>query len=293
MVMHLVLGDGEMPKNELTAHLSDLWSKATEADDQYWFILQSKAEPTATDRALVKWLNDNGIYFSVISGDPEADDKLYDGAAETHPARSLTTTVLKLLQEKPEGDEPADVLALFVSDDPEAEEDRYVSEVAQIVMDAGFPVFALNDGLAELDLPEGATPAAAEPEEEPEPVKKAPAKKAAAKKAAAPRPPADEEEETGEITREFLGERSLDELKAMAANRGIDLPPRTRHATYIERILGEAGDEVEVEEEEVEEAVVATNGRGKDGVIVIVTGDGTIVTKPVTHELVQSILGEI
>lgn len=297
MAMHVVLGDGEMPKKELTATLTDLWSKAAAEEAQFWFLLQAKSEPTATDRALVAWFVANEIYYEVISGDADADDKLYDTAAETHSVKSLATTVVKLLNEKPEDEETADVLALFASDDPDAEEDRYLNEVAQAAVDAGFTVFALNDGMVEVDLTTGEEePAAAAPD--PVPVKAA-AKKAAAKKAAAPKPAAAEadDEPTGEITREFLEERSLDELKAIAANRGIELPPRTRHATYIDRILGtdEPTPEVEVEEievpeiEDVVQVAIGTNGDGP-ALIVVVMPDGVIMSKPVPADYALSVI---
>ncbi len=300
MAMHVVLGDGEMPKKELTATLTDLWGKDTDAGQTFWFLLQAKSEPTDTDRALVAWLVANEIYFEVVSGDADADDKIYDSAVETHSAKSLATTVTKLLNSKPEDGEPADVLALFASDDPDAEEDRYLNEVAQAAVDAGFTVFALNDGMVEVDLTTGEEEEAAPA---PEPVKKAAAKKAAAKAAAptkkaaakaAPAPAAEEEaEETGEITREFLEERTLDELKALAANRGIELPPRTRHATYIDRILGAAPEEPgEVEVEEVEEIVIpdaALNGDGP-AMLVVVMSDGVIMTKAVPESFALSLI---
>lgn len=308
MVMHVVLGDGEMPKKELTATLTDLWGKAAAESDQFWFLLQAKAEPTATDRALVAWFVANEIYYEVISGDADADDKIYDTAAETHSAKSLATTVVKLLNDKPEDGETADVLALFASDDPDAEEDRYLNEVAQAAVDAGYSVFALNDGMVEVDLTTGEEEPAAEPAE---PVKKAAAKKAAApaKKAAAKAPPAAapeeaEEEPTGEITREFLEERTLDELKAIAANRGIELPPRTRHATYIDRILGadfdagEPGEAVVEEVEEIEEEISVNGDAGFDfgagpALLVIITSEGVIASKPCTNELAMAVITQM
>jgi hypothetical protein len=141
--------------------------------------------------------------------------------------------------------------------DATAAEDRWLNGVIQAAYDAGFPTRALNDGLVEIDLSEGA--AQAEEEPEPEPVAAAPVKKAAAKKApakAAPRPAADtpipdEDEATLEPapaasqpidvpSREELEDMEPSEIKEVAAAMGIVLPPRTRATTYIDHILGEA-----------------------------------------------------
>ena len=301
MAMHVVLGDGEMPKKELTATLSDLWEKDNTAGQTFWFLLQAKSEPTATDRAIVAWFVANEIYYEVVSGDADADDKLYDSAVETHSAKSLATTVINLLKSKPEDGETADVLALFASDDPDAEEDRYLNEVAQAAVDAGFPVYALNDGMVEVDLTTGEPePEAEEAAPAPAPVKAA-AKKAAAKKAAPKAPPADEDEPTGEITREFLEERTLDELKAIAANRGIELAPRTRHATYIDRILGaDAPGPAEAVVEAIQEVeAIGTNGDAEvefglgPALMVVITSEGVIASKPCTNEFALAIITQM
>jgi hypothetical protein len=123
------------------------------------------------------------------------------------------------------------------------------------IAEAGHQIRALNDGLTVLDFekePETET----EPEEEEVRSKKAPAKKAPTKaapsKAAKPAPIPEVAEEEGEeeveegeeeveeveVTREDLEAMDLAELKQLAKDNGIELPPRTRSTTYIDAILG-------------------------------------------------------
>ena len=233
MAMHVVLGDGEMTRRELNETLNDLWERA--GDEPFWFILQGKSEPTDTDKTFASWLEKSEIYYEVVTDDEDSLADIYDGRQETHVAKKLGPKVVNLLKSKPEDDESADVLALFASDDPEAEEDRWLNSVIQQISDAGFKAYGLNDGLVEVDV-EGSGEGEPEAEDEkPKPVKKTVAKKAVAKKAAA-KPEAEPE---AEYTREALEEMDLDALKKIAQDKGIDLPPRTRMTTYIDHILGE------------------------------------------------------
>jgi len=259
MTMHVVLGDGEMTKKELTETLSDLWKADEEAEQTFWFVIQGKSDPSTTDQNLVKWMESNDIYYEVITDDADAMHAVYTQPQDTHVAKQLSRKVLNLLNSKPEEGEEAELLALFFSDDSSATEDRWLNQVCQDVFDAGFKVRALNDGLLEVDL------APVEEEEEPAeeeadnvvPIKKAaakaPAKKAAAKKAAASDTEVSEEDEvTAEadadepLTREALEELELPALKEIAAAKGLSFPPRTRMTTYIDAILGEDRPSVEV-----------------------------------------------
>jgi len=239
VAMHVVLGDGEMSRKELTETLKDLWTRA--GDDQFWFVVQGKSAPTETDANLVNWLAKNEIWFEVITDDADATDEIYADAQETYVVKRLGQKVVSLLNTKPEEGESADLLGLFVSDDPAAEEDRWLNNIVQVVMEAGFPAYGLNDGLVEIDLGgDGATAAATEDEEEdevPTPTKK-PAKKVAAAASANGAKP-----KTKGYTRDELEDMKLDDLKEIAEGMGFTLPPRTRMATYIDRILGEGKDD--------------------------------------------------
>lgn len=252
-MMHVVLGDGEMTQKELTETLKDLWEQA--GDSAFWFLIQGKSDPTATDRNIVKFLHTNEVYYEVLTDDADSMADIYNQAQNVHVAKRLATKVVSLLTNSPEDGEDADVLALYVSDDSEAEEDRWLNTTVQAANDAGFKAYVLNDGMVEIELAGGEPEA--EPEQEAPPTKpsKAPAKKAAAKKAA-PAAPAEDE-----YTREQLEEMDLTELKEVAAKLGITLPPKTRLKTYIDHILGEAttGPEAEVTTPEVVDTNVVTD----------------------------------
>lgn len=251
MTMHVVLGDGLLPGKELDALLSDMWAKANKSDDPFWFLVQGKAEPTATDTKLVQWLLANDIYYEMITDGSESD--LYEKYQNKYTVKRLAPKIVSLMQETPEEGEEAHLLALFAADDPDAEEDRWLNDVIQTVTDAGYTVLAMNDGMQEIKIISSDEGEVAEVEEE------APAAptKAAKKVAAKPAPVEEVEEEaedlSGPYTREVLEEMDLDGLKEVAAKVGISLPPRTRMSTYIEAILGNAKDEeVEVVTVEVD-----------------------------------------
>jgi hypothetical protein len=246
MTMHVVLGDGEMTRKELTETLSDIWKADEEAGQTFWFLIQGKSEPNDTDKNLVSWLERNEVYYEIITDDKNTVDAIYSQPQEVHEAKRLGLKVVNLLKGKPEDEESAELLALFASDDPGAPEDQWLNDVCQAVFDAGFPIRALNDGLVDVDMGEPEPEPEAEPEE---PAAKTPAKKAPAKKAAAQPKTADtkvsEEDDApsakqqAAYTRDQLEDMELDQLKAIAGELGISLPARTRMTTYVEAILGE------------------------------------------------------
>lgn len=283
MTMHVVLGDGEMTRKELTETMADLWKADEEAGATFWFLLQGKSEPTATDKALVKWLESNDIYYEIITDDADSVDAVYSQPQETHVAKRLSQKVVGLLNSKPEEGEEAELLALFFSDDSSAEEDRWLNQVCQDVFDGGFKVRALNDGLLEVDLSEATTEAEAEQPDNVTPIKSGGAtKKAVAKKGgAAPRRDTEVSEEVAadapadaaSYTRDQLEEMDLEALKGIAATLNISLPPRTRMTTYIDAILGEDRPAVEVTQPEA----VASNGQATSGVNIPALADAIVL----------------
>lgn len=263
MAMHVVLGDGEMSRKELTETLKDLWTRAEKAKEQFWFVVQGKSAPTETDTNLLKWLTTNEIWFEVVTDDADAMDEIYSDAQEVYTVKRLGQKVVNLLNTKPEDGESADVLGLFVSDDPNAEEDRWLNNIVQAAMEAGFKAYGLNDGLVEIDLGgEGAETQQEEEEEEevpPTPTKRASKKAAASTNGAKPT--------SKTYTRDDLEDMELDQLKEIAAAKGIELPPRTRMATYIDRILGVSKDDtpsVEITSPPVTKTTAAGNGDEAD-----------------------------
>jgi hypothetical protein len=247
MTMHVVLGDGEMTRKELTETLSDIWKADEEAGQTFWFLIQGKSEPNDTDKNLVSWLERNEVYYEIITDDKTTVDAIYSQPQEVHEAKRLGLKVVNLLKGKPEEEESAELLALFASDDPGAPEDQWLNDVCQAVFDADFPIRALNDGLVDVDMGEPEPEPEAEPEEPA--AAKTPAKKALAKKAAAQPKAADTkvsaEDDTpatkqqAAYTRDQLEDMELDQLKAIAGELGFSLPARTRMTTYVEAILGE------------------------------------------------------
>lgn len=301
MTMYVVLGDGELPGKELDALLADMSAKASKADDPFWFLVQGKAEPTATDQRMVKWLIDKDIYYEMISDGSESD--LYEKYQKKHTVKRLAPKVVSLMQETPDADEEAKLLALFASDDPDAEEDRWLNDVIQAVADAEFKVLAMNDGMQEIKV----VTTDDEDETEEEPVAEVVPMKNASKKAAAK--PEEPEEEMGSAnggyTREQLEELDLDGLKAVAAKLGIELAPRTRMATYIEAILGNSKDEeVEVTDVDVPSGEMPlTSGSTMSGnlnvsltamaapAMLIVVYNGTVVSKAISSDEAQVLIG--
>lgn len=294
MTMHVVLGDGLLPAKELDALLQDMSEKATAADDPFWFLVQGKAEPTDTDTKLLSWLIAHDVYYEMISDGSESD--LYEGYQNKYTVKRLAPKVVSLMQETPDEGEEAHLLALFAADDPDAEEDRWLNDVIQAVTDAGFTVLAMNDGMQEIRIinTEG------EPEDDQEDEVVAdvvPIKKAAAKKAAAAAP------STKSPSREDLEELDLEGLKEVAAKMGISLPPRTRMATYVEAILGNAKDE-EVEVTDLETDLEVADGQAElvtytvtqNGATVvapammIIVRNGTVVSRAITDDEARSLL---
>ena len=300
MTMHVVLGDGVMPNKELHAHLQDLWDKDEEDKQNFWFLLQSKAEPSSTDQSLVKWLHDNSIYYEVV-GDGAPSD-LYENAQEKYSVKRLAPKVVSLMKTTPEEGEDAHILALFASDDPDAQVDRWLNDVISEAADAGFKTFALNDGMVEIDLEDADDEVEAETEEEPVPEE--PKKVAATKKAAkAAAKPAEEPEEVGRqlYTRDELENLDISALKEVAAKVGITLAPRTRMATYIDAILGEREEEpsgeveitptedVAVEVEDTVHEVTSTTAYGGSAMVIVVM-NGQVIARAVTPDEARAVL---
>ena len=300
MTLHVILGAGEMPARELTATLDDLWKKDLEKDAPHWYLIQAKAEPNATDKAMMTWMHKNDIWYEVIS-DGDDVDKLYTESQKTHKSKRLAPTVVKLMNDLPEGEEGTQLLALFASEDFSAEDDRWLNDVGSAVQEAGFKVLALNDGLVEIDmLDEDGAAAVAEA---------APAKSKTKSKTAEAATEALEQ-----YTRDQLGEMDLSMLKGVAAQRNISLPPRTRRETYIDHILGDVGPEVEIEtegevegvEEPEETPVTKQYAEAQTGTMtgnvtlsavqlsapamLIVIANGTVVSRVITTEEAQSLI---
>ena len=290
MAMHIVLGDGEMTRKALTETLKDLWESVE--GQPFWFIVQGKSEPTDTDKNLVAWMHTNEVYYEVLTDDEESMSDIYTGSQNTHTAKRLSQKVVNLIKSSPEDGEDAIVLALFTDvNDPDAESDRWLNNTIEAVLGGEAPVkvLALNDGLVEIEFgAEEKEEAKEEAEDEPAKPSKS-ASKTPAKKSGPPGRPLNVKPKAPEHTREELEDMDLAALKAIAAEKGIDLPARTRMSTYIAHILGEAGEApaAEVEEPTVTKVVdpeeARSNGFGDIDVeeLVSLVIDG-VITKLVS-----------
>lgn len=257
-MMHVVLGDGTMPSKELKAHLDSMAARAEADGESFWFLIQSKSEPTSTDTALLHWLTENDVHFETISDDKEPSSE-YALSKEHYTAKRLAPKVLEVIEMvKTDYEEDSRLLGLFVSDDPTAEEDRWLNDIVFAVAEAGYGVFALNDGMAPVDL-EDADEVEAEVVEPDEPVEAPAPAPALTIVPDLPKPA---------YTREELEGMDLTEVKHLAAEAGITLPPRTRFPTYVKALLGEEGDAAPAEAEVTEpEPVLDHNDEpvGEDG----------------------------
>lgn len=258
-MMYVILGEGEMPAADLKASLDDLEAQAVQDQATFWVTVRATAEPTATDRALMAWVHAHETYYETVGPEANSADPLYSGTQEKHAVKGVGNKIVELMQTKPEEGEEAVMLALFASDDPEAPEDAELYAVVEKVLEAGFSVLALNDGLAEIGLTEGE--GGDEEEAAPEPVT-APVKKAAARAVQQQLPGLDDVDELW-ATRENLEGLNIDEIKVIASRFGITLPPRTRQQTYISAILDRNEPEPTPPEAEIEieEDVAPSNGQ--------------------------------
>jgi hypothetical protein len=294
-MMHVVLGDGEMTRRELSKTLEDLVEQASEIpdDDEFWFLLQGKAEPTATDKALMDWIAERDIWYAVITDDKKGMDPIYKTAQETYEVKRLAPKVLSLMQEKPQEGEDAALFGLFVNNDADVPEDTWLNDVMASVVEGGYKIFSMNDGLVELGLPGGGDEDAEE-EAEPDNVVEM------TSKSKVPKPPPEEEEApSGTPKRDELEDMNSEQLRALGATMGLEFPPRTRMTTMIKEILGEGGTEAEVEEVEVpdvpededdlaekpEEDVAVGNGVAvSSGALLVVIFNGTVISRAISAE---------
>jgi hypothetical protein len=281
MTMYVVAGQGEMPAADLKATLDEQENTAVQEDRTFWLLVQASAEPTATDRALMSWITAHETYFETYGPDAAKPDPIYAGSQEKHVVKGITAKILQLLEEKPENGEDARLFALYANEDVGAPEDAELDQLVAAVLGAGYPVFAFNDGMGELTLNDdsGDDGAAEETEETEETAEEV-------------------EVEAEEWTREALEALSGDDVRVIAAELGIVLPPRTRTATYITAILDrdkeEETAEVEIAAPEVEDVnwspLESTNVTGAGPGTVQMTGYTTNGHSTEPYDIVKAVL---
>jgi hypothetical protein len=292
VALYIVVGDGEMSQKELAAQLTDLWDEAEHQGEGFWFILQAQAEPNETQQNLIAWLVKSDIYFEIFS-DTETDNPVYEAAQRTHVAKKLPEKVVSLLRKSPEDDEKAAVLALFVNPKNDVTEDDATMLILEQVIDAEFPAFSLNGALTEArKLTEINLGGAEEEEEAEEPAPAAEVSKRPSRKVPA---------NAKTYGREDLEDLTIDELRAIAKARGLDITSRSK-APIVDAILGENPEEPRKAAEavrEVEAEIEIPGGwtkqaksveAGEDGALLIIIFKGMVNVRAITPEQALELL---
>lgn len=280
MTLHVILGDGEMPPKELRETLADVKKQDYDAERPCWFLVQAKDEPTDTDKAIAKWLVDQDLWYEVIT-DGDYDKKMYPEPQQIHKATRLAPKIVDIMKNGVEEGEDAQLLALWVSDNYDDEKDRWLNDVGRAVQEAGNKVLALADGLIEVDMLDD-EPEEQEEEEEEETPPAATIKSRPSSSAKVP-------------SRIELEDMDLAGLKAVAANLGLSLPPRTRMGTYIDTILGEGGPgEVEIEAPIIEvEPTVGVTDTLNGSALVVFHVNGEVAAFAISKAQAQEMMKEL
>ena len=147
-MLYGVVGEGSGNKAEITRTLEDLRDKASATDEDFWFLILAKEDPTATDKVVLKWLQDTEVWFDVV-GD-ESD--VYEGAQTFHGAKDPMRKMHAMLTEHK--DEPAILLALYVDAEGEAPEDEDLAMLVERVIEEEIPVHLLNGQMIRLTFGE-------------------------------------------------------------------------------------------------------------------------------------------
>ena len=224
MTLYAVVGNGEMPEKEVAQQLDDLWKKAEAEDTDFWFVLEGKAHPTATDLVLVDWLNKHDMYFALLQLPGVQPSEAYQGVAEFIDVDkpSDMAEVMEVMRAKPDENggktEDAVALALFCDIAADSPEDHELIVTLTATIGAGFKAYALNDALEEIELrTEEAVPLpedAVKPKVE-EPVAEAPTPEVEAEEADdAPLP----------LDKSYLDGLTAAELKEMCKGMGMAYP---------------------------------------------------------------------
>lgn len=158
MTLHAVIGEGSINTRELNHQLDDLMQNA---DNNFWFIVQGKAEPTQADQDLVVYFTEHEIYFVTLTDENVEMATLYEGRADEHvydgefgPALVEALESLREPLEDTDEMESVDVLALLVNPKEEDPLDTPAIDAIMAVINAGHQVYGLNDSMEEITLEE-------------------------------------------------------------------------------------------------------------------------------------------
>lgn len=268
MTLHAVIGEGSINKRDLTHQLEDLREKATAEDDQFWFLVQGKSDPTQADKDLIAYFAENEIFFATIAHEDTTLDDLYENAEDNHEFDGeFGPALVEAMQSLQEDDEGADLLALLVNPKEDDEGDIAAIEAIQAAIDAGFEAFGLNDSMEQITLEEA----------EPEPPKAAAKKSSSSKATAEPKEGLLKDDEIAQpFNREELEAMSPPDIKALATGMGITGRGKK---DYIEGILAARGDSPVSNVVPINSNAAAANGAeikagwlGEDQVFIVIHG---------------------
>lgn len=165
MTLHAVIGEGSINTRELKHQLDDLMEKATNADQNFWFIVQGKATPTKADQDLIAYFAANDLYYVTLTLDGVTPDGLYDGASDGHEyVGNFGAGLLEALKElREEEDDEVDVLAMLVNPKEEDPADAEVTDALFALIEAGYKIYGLNDSMEQITIEEEAETEQIEP----------------------------------------------------------------------------------------------------------------------------------
>ena len=226
MSLYVVVGDGTLPKKELTSALDTLKDQAIEADEQFWVALVGKEKATASDKLIVKWLEENDVFWAVVGvGDVTNCDAVYADAQVMEEGSTLQEAVGIAIGMKEDDDKDASLLVLMVAPEGEDPADDPVLDAVAEEVEEGVQAFLVNGGMIPLEFDDEEEEDEA-PEAEPEEVEEEAEDEAEA-----------EADEPQAFTDEEIAALSLKELKALASSQGITITGRTK-ADYVAALTG-------------------------------------------------------
>lgn len=251
MTLYAVLGDGEMPEKEVAKQLDDLWKKAEQEDQDFWFLMEAKPSINDTEKSIIDFFNKGGMHYVLLTPDGVTPDDAYVGVGEYVDVSDISgdtiVEALNLLRASEEENngvaEEAVVLALFsdISGDSTAD-DVLIAQLTATIK-AGFKAYALNDAMEEIELREEA------PVELPEDAVKPKVEEPVVEDVPAPDSP---DAEPLPLDKVYLSGLTAAELKELCKGMGI---PYTTKAEAVAAILAQQSSEASVVPEPVDTPV--------------------------------------
>lgn len=159
-MLYGLFGTGDLTEESAEAHLGRLRDAMVEKDEDFWLAVYLAPDPPESVLVVLDWADANDVYWVPFTDVPveDIDADLYSTAAEElTTTRDIGRKFVSLFKNAEDGC----LLALHTGADPDDEDER--TEVIGKVLDAGFKVLDLSDGL--LPLTTGEDEPGLDPEE--------------------------------------------------------------------------------------------------------------------------------